>query len=46
LGYSGTQHDLKSDLKWYYEGYVARGGLIRDVDFSKDQEILGAMKTA
>jgi nucleoside-diphosphate-sugar epimerase len=46
LGYSGAQHDLKSDLQWYYEGYVARGGLSKDVDLSKDQEILGAMNTA
>jgi nucleoside-diphosphate-sugar epimerase len=45
LGYSGAQHDLKADLKWYYEGYVARGGPSKDVDFSKDQEILGAMNT-
>ncbi|KAG7364705.1 NAD dependent epimerase/dehydratase family protein [Nitzschia inconspicua] len=43
LGYSGAQCDLKEDLKWYYEGYVSRGGLTREVDFSKDQEILGGV---
>jgi nucleoside-diphosphate-sugar epimerase len=40
LGYAGAEHDLKDDLKWYYEGYVARGGPTRDVDLIKDWEIV------
>ena len=26
LGWAGPKCDLKDDLSWYYEGYVARGG--------------------
>lgn len=43
LSYSGAQCNLNDDLKWYYEGYVARGGPTREVDFSKDAEILGSV---
>ena len=40
LGWDGASTSLQDDLKWYYEGYKARGGLTKDVDFSKDTELL------
>ena len=45
LGYKGAECDLKEDLKWYYEGYVARGGPTRDVELIKDWEITVASKS-
>jgi Nucleoside-diphosphate-sugar epimerases len=46
LGWKGPSHDLKEDLKWYYEGYVARGGPTREVSLEKDYEIVVASKTS
>lgn len=40
LGWQGPQSKLKDDLKWYYEGYQARGGPTKDMDLSKDWEII------
>lgn len=42
LGWSGAKNSLADDLKWYFEGYLKRGGKSKDVDFSKDDEIVGA----
>eukprot|EP00568_Trieres_chinensis_P006629 CAMPEP_0183291060 /NCGR_PEP_ID=MMETSP0160_2-20130417/618_1 /TAXON_ID=2839 ORGANISM="Odontella Sinensis, Strain Grunow 1884" /NCGR_SAMPLE_ID=MMETSP0160_2 /ASSEMBLY_ACC=CAM_ASM_000250 /LENGTH=378 /DNA_ID=CAMNT_0025451813 /DNA_START=57 /DNA_END=1193 /DNA_ORIENTATION=- len=39
LGWEGPGHNLKEDLGWYFEGYVARGGKEREVDLSKDPVI-------
>lgn len=43
LGYGGAKHDLPGDLGPYFESYKARGGLEREVDFSKDAEIIGQL---
>ncbi|KAL3925907.1 MAG: hypothetical protein SGILL_000084 [Bacillariaceae sp.] len=45
LGYQGADQALKDDLKWYYDGYVARGGPTRDVDLIKDWEIIVGSQT-
>ena len=37
---SAAEHTLREDLPDYFENYKARGGLDKDVDFSKDKEIL------
>ena len=43
LGYEGAKHDLPGDLGAYFESYKARGGLSKEVDFSKDLEITQAL---
>ncbi len=45
LGYGGADHDLKDDLKWYYEDYLARGGPTKEIDLIKDWEIVIVSKT-
>lgn len=42
LGYQGAANSLEDDLSWYYESYVVRGGLTREVDLKKDMEVLAA----
>ena len=44
LGYPGAANDLTGDLTWYYKGYVARGGPGKEVDLSKDEEILSKVE--
>mmetsp|Transcript_27097 Transcript_27097/g.74718 ORF Transcript_27097/g.74718 Transcript_27097/m.74718 type:complete len:383 (+) Transcript_27097:48-1196(+) len=39
LGWPGASHDLVEDLKSYYEGYKARGGLDKKLSLSSDWEI-------
>jgi len=45
LGWKGPEHDLKDDLKWYYEGYKARGGPDKQLSLVKDWEIVVGSKT-
>jgi nucleoside-diphosphate-sugar epimerase len=45
LSYGGAENDLKTDLKWYYEGYLARGGPTKEIDLIKDWEIVVVSKT-
>lgn len=45
VGYSGAQKSLKEDLKWYYEGYVARGGPTKKMELVKDWEIVVGSKS-
>ncbi|KAL3782092.1 hypothetical protein ACHAWO_005762 [Cyclotella atomus] len=40
LGWEGPKHNLKDDLAWYFESYKARGGMTKDLDLSKDKEVL------
>lgn len=40
LGWEGSSNSLKEDLKWYYEGYVARGGPTKSMHWGKDWEIV------
>jgi len=39
LGWPGSSHKIVEDLKTYYEGYKARGGLEKQLSLSKDWEI-------
>lgn len=41
LGWKGSKHTLKGDLPSYFEGYKARGGDKKELDLSKDKEVLG-----
>jgi len=45
LGWTGPSHSLKDDLKWYYEGYVARGGPTKQISLIKDWEIVVGNQT-
>jgi len=45
LGWGGPEHNLKSDLSWYFEGYKARGGETRKLDLGPDREIVIGHKT-
>jgi nucleoside-diphosphate-sugar epimerase len=45
LGWSGPQHDLASDLSWYFEDYRNRGGPEKKMSFLKDWEICVGCKT-
>ena len=40
LGWEGPKHSLKEDLSWYFESYKTRGGMNKDLDLSKDKEVL------
>lgn len=40
LGWAGPKSSLKQDLSWYFESYKARGGMTKDIDLSKDEEVL------
>lgn len=40
LKWEGPKHDLKGDLRWYYESYKARGCLEKDMEFAEDKEVL------
>ena len=40
LGWKGPKHNLKDDLSWYFDSYKARGGMTKDLDLSKDKEVL------
>ena len=40
LGWKGSQHSLKDDLKWYFESYKARGGMTKDLEFAEDKELV------
>jgi nucleoside-diphosphate-sugar epimerase len=42
LGYNGAACNLQDDLSWYYEGYLSREGPTKDVDLSKDMDVLAA----
>jgi nucleoside-diphosphate-sugar epimerase len=42
LGFEGAKNSLVDDLKWYYEGYKARGGSTKKMSFVKDMEITSA----
>eukprot|EP00558_Chaetoceros_sp_UNC1202_P004216 CAMPEP_0197250010 /NCGR_PEP_ID=MMETSP1429-20130617/50639_1 /TAXON_ID=49237 /ORGANISM="Chaetoceros sp., Strain UNC1202" /LENGTH=293 /DNA_ID=CAMNT_0042711735 /DNA_START=33 /DNA_END=914 /DNA_ORIENTATION=- len=46
LGWAGPSHKLGEDLKWYFEGYVARGGKEKEIDLMKDYEIVVASKSS
>jgi len=46
LGYGGAKKSLKDDLKWYYEGYLARGGSEKYIELVKDWEIVVGSKTS
>jgi nucleoside-diphosphate-sugar epimerase len=46
LGWSGPAHSLRDDLKWYYEGYEARGGAEKKMSLVKDWEIVVGSKTS
>jgi hypothetical protein len=46
LGWAGPSTKLADTLKWYYEGYQARGGAERDIDIIKDYEIVVASKSS
>mmetsp|Transcript_17533 Transcript_17533/g.39617 ORF Transcript_17533/g.39617 Transcript_17533/m.39617 type:complete len:228 (-) Transcript_17533:78-761(-) len=39
IGFPGAQADLGADLKWYYEGYLARGGDKKEMSWQADKEI-------
>jgi nucleoside-diphosphate-sugar epimerase len=39
LGWESAKHSLKDDISWYYESYVARGGLTKKMELGKDWEI-------
>lgn len=45
LGWKGASHDLKGDLPWYYEGYLARGGPDKKMSLVKDWEIVFGSET-
>ena len=40
LGWEGPKNSLKDDLKWYFESYKARGGMVKDMVFAEDKEVL------
>lgn len=42
LGWEGPKDTLVNDLKWYYEGYIQRGGPDKTLDLSKDSSIVDA----
>ncbi len=46
LGYSGAKKSLREDLKWYYEGFLARGGSENYIELVKDWEIVIGSKTS
>lgn len=46
LGWKGPSHSLKDDLKWYFEGYKARGGPEKKMDLGLDWEIVVGSKTS
>jgi len=46
LGWEGPKHSLEDDLKWYYEGYKARGGPTKKISLVKDWEIVVGSKTS
>jgi nucleoside-diphosphate-sugar epimerase len=46
LGFEGAKKSLKDDVTWYYEGYLARGGPTKDIDLTKDLEIVQGSKTS
>jgi len=46
LGWPGPSHDLGDDLKAYYEGFQARGGVEKDIAIEKDYEIVFASKSS
>lgn len=46
LGWKGPSHNLKDDLKWYYESYKARGGPEKKMELGKDWEIVVGSKTS
>ena len=46
LGWAGPSHTLEDDLKWYYEGYQARGGAEKELSVEQDYEIVVASKSS
>lgn len=46
LGWAGPSTKLADTLKWYYEGYQARGGVDNKADLMKDYEIIVASKSS
>jgi len=42
LGWKGATGTLEDDLKWYFEGYQARGGPTKNMSLAKDWEIVKA----
>ncbi len=46
LGWAGPSHSLGDDMKWYYEGYQARGGAEKKMNFMADYEIVVASKSS
>jgi len=40
LGWEGPRHNLREDLSWYFDSYKARGGMTKEVDLTKDMEVL------
>lgn len=47
LGWTGPKNSLASDLKWYYEGYVSRGGPTKSMKgkLGPDREVCFLSKT-
>jgi nucleoside-diphosphate-sugar epimerase len=45
LSWPGPEHDLKSDLSWYFENYKSRGGPEKKMSLIKDWEICVGSKT-
>ena len=47
LSWSGARHSLDEDLKWYYEGYVERGGPEKSMKnkLGMDKEVCFLSKT-
>lgn len=46
LDWKGPTHNLKDDLKWYFENYKARGGPEKKMELGKDWEIVVGSKTS
>jgi len=44
LGWPGAKHNLKEDLKSYYQNFLARGGSSRKVALEADREIVAQTK--
>ena len=43
LGWAGPSCNLEKDLQeYYYDGYIARGGPTKELDLTKDLEIIKA----
>jgi len=46
LNWSGSSNTLEENMKWYWEGYQARGGAEKKIDFMKDAEVVVVSKSS